>query len=412
MTAHKHQKQLIRARMARTGESYTTARRHVLAQRGEAAPDKAPRGIHPDSHTLAQVFAAHDLPHDEALLFGLGGGAGFMSFVFEYAGHPPIYTAVMRRWSMSHEFGRRAVERSGVAVEIQETGGAKAAAKHLDAALDTGEPFLCLADVALLPHHGMSIAWKGNAPQVVGVFGRADARLEIEDHGRRTMAFADFAAARAGYKKAKHGLYRIVGGLDEAALATGMRAAIKDCAAGLLDPQMGNFQNNFGVRGIRTLADMLTDTRTKKGLPKRFDGHRARLLGRLYECVRQDWSGAGALRGLWADFLAQAEARLGISLPVAAFRETGARWDAFALAAVEGLAPLKAAIDARVDGIWAGEGTDEMVKRRAAVDAAMSTDPGWDDAAWHARLASLAEMLRPIAELESAAAQQMRVAIG
>src|SRR4029453_935124 len=30
VTAHKHLKQRIRARMARTGESYTTARRHVL----------------------------------------------------------------------------------------------------------------------------------------------------------------------------------------------------------------------------------------------------------------------------------------------------------------------------------------------------------------------------------------------
>ena len=74
--------------------------------------------------------------------------------------------------------------------------------------------------------------------------------------------------------------------------------------------------------------------------------------------------------------------------------------------------PTKAAIDARVDGIWAGEGTEEMIARRAAVDAAMRTDPGWDDAAWHARLATLAEMLRPIAELESDAAQQMRAAIG
>lgn len=412
MTAHKHQKQLIRARMARTGESYTTARRHVLVQKGEPPPAAAPRGIHPDSHVFAQVFAAHDLPHDEALLFGLGGGAGFLSFVFEYAGHPPIYAAIMRRWSMSHEFGRRAVERSGVGIQVQETGGAKTAAKHLDAALDAGQPFLCLADVALLPHHGMSIAWKGNAPQLVGIFGRADERIELEDHGRRTMTMADFAAARAGYKKAKHGLYRITGGLDDAALANGIRAALEDCAAGLLDPQMGNFQNNFGVRGIRTLADMLTDTRTKKGMPQRFDGHRARLLGRLYECVRQDWSGAGALRGLWADFLVQAQSRLGLTLPIQAFRESGERWEAFAQAAVAELPALKARIDARVDGIWAGEGTEEMIARRAAVDTAMSADPGWSDGEWHDKLAALSAMLLPIAALEEHAAQSMRAALG
>lgn len=37
MTANKHLKQLIRARMARTGESYTAARRHVVAQPSSVA---------------------------------------------------------------------------------------------------------------------------------------------------------------------------------------------------------------------------------------------------------------------------------------------------------------------------------------------------------------------------------------
>lgn len=412
MTAHKHHKQLIRARMARTGESYTTARRHVLAQRGEPIPAAEPRGIHPDSHALAQVFAAHGLPHDEALLFGLGGGVGFMSFVFEYAGHAPMYTAVMRRWSMSHELGRRAVERAGVGIAISETGSASVAAKHLDAALATGQPFACLADVALLPHHGMSIAWKGNAPLLVGVFGREDGHLEIADHGRRMLPIEAFAAARAGYRKAKHGLYQVTGGLDEGALATGIRAALEDCAAGTLDPQMGSFQSNFGVWGIRTLAGMLADARTKKGLPQRFDVHRARLLGRLYACVRQEWSGAAALRGLYADFLAQAEARLGIALPIAAVREAGARWDAFAGDAVADLPAVQAAIDARIAGLWGGEGREQMVERRAAEEAGLSADPGWSAADWQARLAALSAQLEPIAALEAASAQAIRAAIG
>lgn len=34
MTAHKHLKQLIRSRMEKTGERYTTARRHVLGTAG------------------------------------------------------------------------------------------------------------------------------------------------------------------------------------------------------------------------------------------------------------------------------------------------------------------------------------------------------------------------------------------
>ena len=52
MTAHKHLKERIRARMARTGESYTTARRHVL----NALPPaeyQLTGGVHPDTHAIA-----------------------------------------------------------------------------------------------------------------------------------------------------------------------------------------------------------------------------------------------------------------------------------------------------------------------------------------------------------------------
>lgn len=42
MTAKKHLKRRIRARQAATGESYTTARRHVLAARPEAEPEPEP----------------------------------------------------------------------------------------------------------------------------------------------------------------------------------------------------------------------------------------------------------------------------------------------------------------------------------------------------------------------------------
>ena len=41
MTQHKKLKQLIRSRKAKTGESYTTARRHVLAKAAGSAAGQA-----------------------------------------------------------------------------------------------------------------------------------------------------------------------------------------------------------------------------------------------------------------------------------------------------------------------------------------------------------------------------------
>ena len=112
MTEHRQLKQLIRDRVARTGESYTTARRHVLARAAREAAPSLPAGLvegydlfGADQHRLS-ALAAHLLrqagitaPHtgaplSEAMVCGLAGGIGFMYAVFEYRGVPPIVTIV------------------------------------------------------------------------------------------------------------------------------------------------------------------------------------------------------------------------------------------------------------------------------------------------------------------------------
>src|SRR4051794_34009116 len=98
--------------MGRTGERYSTARRHVLASAppstGRIAGtvpgyDRFGAGVQHDSALLANVLRAtgHQAPHTgepwtEAMLAGLAGGIGFMYFVFEYKGHPPTMTIVTR----------------------------------------------------------------------------------------------------------------------------------------------------------------------------------------------------------------------------------------------------------------------------------------------------------------------------
>jgi len=60
MTARKHLKERIRARMAKTGESYLSARRHVL---GTSPPDEYELrgGVHPETATIAGVLANRGL---------------------------------------------------------------------------------------------------------------------------------------------------------------------------------------------------------------------------------------------------------------------------------------------------------------------------------------------------------------
>ena len=95
MTEQKHLKALIRARMARTGESYTAARRHIV--KAEARPSLTPRAefrAH-DKHCMTAVFT----PDDQHLVSGGFGGQARIwtldgTLAGELVGHESAVSAV------------------------------------------------------------------------------------------------------------------------------------------------------------------------------------------------------------------------------------------------------------------------------------------------------------------------------
>ena len=100
MTEQREFKKLVRQRMARTGESYTTARRHVLTQSHAPRHPPCPSGVFyaefgtEQHHDASLIRHALGSTHHEALVAGLAGGIGFMYFVFEYENIPPMLTIV------------------------------------------------------------------------------------------------------------------------------------------------------------------------------------------------------------------------------------------------------------------------------------------------------------------------------
>ena len=128
MTSHKHLKDAVRARMARTGERYTTAHRHLTgaARRPRSAgvvarlPQRSAAGAtttapcSPTCWPRPASTAAHDgEPLDEPMVAGLAGGIGFMYFSFSYAGELPTMTIVPR--IHPRPFLAGALERAGIA---------------------------------------------------------------------------------------------------------------------------------------------------------------------------------------------------------------------------------------------------------------------------------------------------------
>ena len=358
MTEHKHFKKLVRERMARTGESYASARRQVLSAAAREHVPALPSGLVPGYHQFGggqhrlSTLAVHLLrqagytaphtgePFTEAMVAGLGGGIGFMYAVFEYQGWPPIMTIVAQHHP--EPWLPAVLWRLGAGYTQEHSTAAKPASAALHRALDGGRPVYCTVDMTALPWHAGQPSYS-EVPYEVVVAGRYDGTLHLDDSSVVPLALPeeDFVRAWGRHKKGRH--HRIV--LAPAAAPVDLRAAVRDAiattVAHLTGPVLGHsFDNNFGFSGMAKLAAQLRDTRTKTGWARRFGSpvpffHGVR---RLYECLELQFTAPGATRPLYADFLDEAGPVLGASVlgeAATLVRESGAAWSRLASRAAE-----------------------------------------------------------------------------
>jgi hypothetical protein len=368
MTENKHLKKLVRERMARTGEPYTTARRHVVAVVARQEAPALPAGLVPGyelfgggqhhestlaAHLLRQAgyAAPHTgVPFSEAMVCGLGGGIGFMYAVFEYRGWQPMMTIVAQHhpepW-LPAVFGRL-----GVGYTEQHSSSTRPALAALHRALDDGQPVSCTVDLTALPWHAGVLA-HSEVPYDVVVAGADGGTLYLDDRSVRPLALpaADFAVAWARHKKGRHHRLLLAPGPAPIDLPSAVRAAIRVTVAHLTGPVLGHsFDVNFGFSGMARLAVQLRDTRTKAGWAKRFSSSAPFLHGvrRLYDCLELRFTAPGATRPLYADFLDEAAAVIDapeLTQAAAMFRESGALWSQLAARAAEATAGLGAYIE-------------------------------------------------------------------
>jgi butirosin biosynthesis protein H-like/uncharacterized protein DUF4872 len=348
MTEHKALKKLVRERMSRTGESYTTARRQVLARASGLRP---PAGVltgydtfgaewHRASALLAHVLRHNGAVYSEPMIAGLAGGIGFMYMVFDYQDLPPMLTIVAQHhpepWAGA-VLGRLTVPHSE-----EHSGKPEPAMRKLLAALESGRPVLCVVDRSRLPWHGLEPGF-GMDPYLVVVAGRDGDELLVDDDSAvpNRIGTEAFAEAWSAHKKGRHHLVTVTGpppaDLD---LAGAIRSAIGTTVTHLTGPVLGNnFDVNFGFSGMAKLAAQLRDTATKTGWAKRFGApvpfyHGMR---RLYECLELEYTAPGATRPVYAAFLDEAAKIVPGDLPEAAalFRQSGATWSRLAALALD-----------------------------------------------------------------------------
>jgi len=327
MTQQRDLKQLIRERMAKTGERYTAARANILH---EQSSTKAPRqndplfpgyalgpGICGDTGVLrncleqAGLRAAHNKrPLSEAMVAGLCGGICFLYIVFEYKGLPPMLSVLPRYDTMSDSFIAGGVNRLGVAAVDSATSSAGVARKALDAAIASKSAALCVVDCyGMVPGFG-PLCSTGMAPTVVSVCG-VDGDDLLVDCGIgtiRRMKHEELAKVRGLYKKGKNRLITIKPDLGAMDLKPVVVASIKDTARRFIESPYKGFASNFGIAGMEKFRHMLTDPKDKKGWLHIFaDGPAAYLgLHRLHDGIMHEYISPGAGRPLYAEFLREA----------------------------------------------------------------------------------------------------------
>ncbi|MEO3807708.1 DUF4872 domain-containing protein [Sphaerisporangium sp. B11E5] len=350
MTERKHLKRLVRARMARTGESYSTALRHVAAAR-EPRPHRAALpgytrfggGVHHDSALLAHVLAqagvvspCTGLPYTEAALAGLGGGIGFMYAVFEYRGHDPMTTLV----TQAHPAPMivTALTRAGIPHDVLRTTSPARAEAALRGVLTGGRAAVCRVNRYALP-------WRPGYPfpdpLEVGVAGIEGDTVLLDDQCAepQELPVGDLMAAWSALPKARHHMVHVTGAPRDDPRGA-LRDAVAGTVAGLTGPVLGNsFDVNFGLSGMRRLRDQLADTRTRQGWPRRFATARAffTAMTRLHDCLEIEYGAPGAMRPLYAAFLDEAAGVLdapALTEAATLYREAGRLWSVVASTAL------------------------------------------------------------------------------
>lgn len=358
MTVRKHFKQLVRERMHKTGETYSTARRHVIRTAPRKPNDPALCWHFPGNvpgSTALRVLLAHagvanprtKAPFSEAMVFGIAAGIGVGVAAFHYAKEDfsSFFIAGRHLWHDDVAYLRNAAARLGCTATIKESGGAKAADKQLRDMLASG-PCIAWVDMAHLPHRALPAMFSGGGYHVVPIYKIDGDNALIGDLTDEpiTIALKDLAVARARIKKQKHRLLVIDAPKKLPELAELIAAGLRACHQGLTSKPMKGFPSMFNLNAFVQWAERMSGTGAQswgKIFPR---GHNLwRGLTSMHLFIEQYGTGGGLCRPLFAEFLAEAAAAIGddrLRSLSEQYDAIGAAWSALAKAALPEDVPL------------------------------------------------------------------------
>ncbi len=341
MTAHKHFKQLIRARMEKTGERYAAARRQILRTEkpaplypqaashfsGNVPATTALRVLLPD----AGVRAPHTgEPFTEAMLFGIAGGIGIgiFSFFYEKGNFASFFISGRHQWHDDLAYFSDALKAFRIKPVVRETSGAKAAARQLAEAVAEKQPCVAWVDM----YHVITVY---EIDQVKGTALIGD----LTDYPV-TRPLKDLEESRARVKKQK---FRLLSIGRPASPVKDLRALVEDglgrCHHVFLNPTLPQAKGNGKLGVLETWANRLQNPKDSQSWEKVFQPgpNLVRGLTSVHDYIEHFRTGGGLCRPLFADFLEEADQALkwpALKELAGRYRDLGRQWSDLADAAL------------------------------------------------------------------------------
>ena len=201
--------------------------------------------------SMRRIYEHNGFGISEDLLLGLGSGVGFV--YWHMKGQPPLLGGRANVGRPGEEgLERTAGRRTGVRIDVHQTGSASKAERELLTALACG-PVMLKVDMGFLPYFKLPEGYHFGGHVVVAMSAdEARGQVAIADRNQRlhTISLDDLAKARGSKFKPFppcNTWYGFEFSGRHAPTADEIRAAIRECVAGMLEPPI----SNLGVAGIR-----------------------------------------------------------------------------------------------------------------------------------------------------------------
>lgn len=305
-------------------------------------------GRQPESATLRNVLIQRDACTSdlctEEILFGLGGGIGCAYFLFDMHGGHPVYIGyrIHAKEGDTPYFTLQMTEGWGATAEVRHSSSPSAATKSLVKILNEGFTPIVWVEVTKLPY--MFLSGNPLAYHQVVVYGMEGDDVLVGDLGDSVirMSMEELTEARNSNYAPR---FRTVV-ISEATAKPQLRETLSDRIRVTCSQMLeGLGIANFGLAALNKWAQMLTNTKNKKGWPNCFPGgpplHGA--MSSVFAQIELRGYGGSAFRGLYADFLDQAAGVLkksALKKVAEQFRESEASWRAISEAALPDSIPL------------------------------------------------------------------------